>query len=814
MISKYSKYVPLNLPEDNTTELFVRGMEKKAQQIEENTLELQSYSDKIASIDIARASDKEYFDAKYNELLTNVNTLSTVDFSSPVNIRRAKESLGAILNDKRIINSRLETENYRTLSSEWDKVKSDPRLAKYYHSDNYNNDMRKAMNWLNSDDPMAKIGVQGASLYTGIHEELDTIGQKTKAATNEYQVGEFTNALVTEKNKLGIQAIVSNNAQLDSQLRIQYEERKAENPQFDQSLYESHKAALAQYKEAYNNMLIQDDLHPEKSTIKPEFQNIANYYKAKISELSNIDKISPDQRGFLLYKNDYEQNFVAKHGSERSVVFKKNDAAFAAATLGIQKDSLVLKERQINNAQFNADRDYNLEVQQLAQNERKLIGEGKIASGDTSGVQEDGLIDIPVTTKEETPLESTSRLSGELHTQSFNALKELINDVKQLPNSRQAIDAIESKLKQKGINVDLDAKDLKRLLLIPKNLEILSNAMDTVISNSGKDLQTPNVVRIREGLSKVSNLNTIALQQAFKLKKAKELALKSLNLKEEPKETFNPFSDASLNKKNFDKEVNRFLGVNESVHYQNKAISLSELDKKKDGENLGLASYLNSLKYEKGYFEDEKGAVYRTSKNAVIKDKKASGSTGDLVDDIDLEKSDMIYLDPKTNRIKINARDKENKILGTYYLKINPRETKVIAEKMKYDYNKLIDATVTEDTMYDEGLDLDSQKFHANQYKYLSSSDLGIPGNAHISFRTIAGSKGRRIFALNYNNETFELHNFASLAHMKQVIANTYKARVAKYLELNPSATQEEVRKNALEHTMLDLRGEGNKVKK
>lgn len=823
MISKYSKYVPLNLPDDKTTELFVKGMEYKAQKIEQNVTELQSYSDALSSVDIARVSDKEYFDSKYNELLKSVNDSSTVDFSNPANIRKVKSDLGVVLNDSRIINARKETENYRNISSEWETTRSDPRLMKNFRQANYNHDMRKASNWLNSEDPMARIGLTGASLYDGIFEELNEAGQKVKASTNEFQVTESLNALVTEKNKLSVNSIVNNNPRLDGQLRIEYENKLAENPEFDNQLQGSIAATRQMYVNSLNDMMIGDDLQNKKSAIKPEYQNIANYYRSKISELDAIDKMPPDQKGFYVYKNNHAQGFVAQHASDRSATYKKNESYFELRSAALADDKFKLDLQKEANDLNIATQGLDIDRERLQMDKAELaikaVG-GSLSPEEGAGNVYTGpmTMNLPVVIPEgQTFLQTATNSRNELFLASFNTLKATIEDVKSLKNSRQIIDGAEAKLKSQGINIDLDAKDISAYMMTPVNLAALTNALDSMVANSGKDVQNPTTVRIRQGLANTTNINTLFIKQGIEIKNAQKAAMAEMKINKIPTvpkgskwdpigNLIDDYTGAGAQLKKFNELTNKYMKNFTEYHYQPRVIPLVDLEKKTDDKHIEVSTYLKSVLLNKGYVVDEKGNAHRTSKNAVVKEGTSSGSTDNkLVKDIDFSKSKFIYLDPVKSRMQIQAFDKDDNNLGLFYLPLDKNETYQLTTKLGSTPTEFLDHTQTEDSLYDRGIDKATQEILANAVKYISASDLGIPGSAHITYRTIAGSEGKRIFKLDFDDRTFELHNFKSLAHMKSAISTIYRKRAEEYKRLNPSAEQGEVRAEALNHTMLDM---------
>lgn len=802
MISKYSKYVPLNLPDDQSTELFVKAMEYKAKNIESNVSELQAYTDEVANVELVRASDKEYFNNSLNGLLSEVNELSTVDFSNMANVKRAKQAIGSVLSDKRIVNGLKETANYYKTITQWDKVKSTPGLSKNYHSSNYQRDMGRLLDYINSDDPMASSGLQGASLYSGVYEKLDQAGNKFKTSSKDYQLGDFTLMTIKEKNKLGLHSLYSSDSEIDNQLQIELEVRKRNNPNFDKDMVSRINPTISAYKKTLDNVLMQYDLQPGKSPAKPELEGMVSYLSNAVRELESIKELPIEQQSQYMLKNEFTRNFVSKFGSDQDVSTKVDTARLAAAKMGLDNKRFSLDVQKEENDMAIAKRTQDREDLELNLAQLGVSKKGSQKSSSENEFNEPITLDLPTTISDKTFTEQINGSKLNYLNQSKAAIADVIRIFHQLPNYKEKAKQVQDILANKNIKINLDNKNIDNFLLVPSNLSAFSAALDLVASNSGVEIQNPLVTKITQGLSRATNLSTLGVAEGFKIKTAQKAAYNSLGLK----------NNSNIEDKDaFDKEVERHLQTMQIIHYQDKALPLTGLKEKEDKASIALSSYMRSLLETKKYVEDEKKNAYQLTDEAVVKDGKSLSSSSDLKDKIDFEKSDFIYLDAKNKRMKYAARDSEGKSLGDFYLPLSQREVKQVAElHSPGSYESLVDFNQTEDNLYDSNLDEETQETLSNQVKYLSSAELGLPVNTHIQYRTLSGREGERSFAIKINNKDYNLYGFQSLLHLKQGISSTYKIMEKKFKDKFPEATAAQVKSAALNYTIEELQRNGH----
>lgn len=794
MISKYSKYVPLNLPDDQSTELFVKGMEYKAKQIETNVTELQSYTDQVNNIDLGRVADKEYLKEKMNSALTQVNDLEGVDFSNIANVRKAKSIIGGVLQDKRILHNLLETKHSKTIMSQWEKIKSTPGLIKNYRASNYTRDMNRVQNYFISNDETPSIGLTGASLYTGIYEQMDAQGQKFKESTKDTILdGTYQIMTVKEKNKVGMYSLTLNNAELNNQLAIELENLKTANPNYEKEVAGNLQQSIDVYTDRLDRFKTSYQLSNNKQKEGAELEGTLEFMTNSLRQLKELKSAPLEQQAAYMLKHSYGESFVARHGSGQDVTYKTNLAEVTKQKLGIDVANFNLRERDSTFDNKMADKKYELDVAKFGLDEKIA---GKKAGTDDNA--EPAFIEDAVYVSDDDFYTQAKKTTSDNYTQAMSSLREVVSIVHRMPHSAEKIARVEKMLADKGIIVDLDAKDINKFLLVPSNLTALSAAMDLVTSNSGVDIKNPQVSEIRAKLSDVTRLSTLTIMSGYEVQAAEEAA---------------KVFTKSTSGKAYEKSVNDNLKINGISYYQNKLIPMVGLDDKTDKDNLKASSYMNTLKYSKGYFLDEKGNAYRTSKNAVIAPGTALGSTIDLVEKkIDLEKSKYISLDPNKKLAKIEARNSDGESLGIFYVPLATSETKQLANLiMPGGYSKAVDMVYTEDNFYNKNPSKEVIKKLSTIPKYMNSDDLGMLKDAHIEFKTKNGGLDYRDFILSINSKEVQLSGLKTLAHLKQSVAVTYKRRADDWRKTHPNATTDEVHEKALLYTMIDLQGSGSK---
>lgn len=808
MISRYNKVIPLEIPKDSSTELFVKGLEQVNKRAETTSNELIEFTDKISAIDLIRPIDKSYFDSKYNTLVNQVNELAKTDLSNPSFVNTAKKTLGELLKDPKIIQAKQATENIRLINDQWSKIMTNPKLLETaYRPQNYRADMNRISEHLNNPEVGVSFGQKNASVYTGIYEKLDTQGQKFKESINEIPQENLTNLVIKYKSLSGLHSMTNENPTLDNQLKIDYEDAKFFNKNLDTDLVKSLDSQIKAYENNLRQMQVQSDLVSESAEYKPEYQHQVGYHKAMINKLK-ILKDRPDA-SFEIFKNNYSESFAAKHYHEDKII--KTSPAIAGLQYGL------------NVAKARADEAYKNKALEIKEKEIELGKyktdvENGIGLGMTS-IYEPAL-DLPAATTvdgENSFTKTLTESTNTLHRSNLESLKNVINRVNSLPGSRERNTIIEQKLKEKGITLDLDnTKTVNEFLLVPANLAKFTAVIDHAITNSGSINQNPSAVKIMQELEVLNNNSMLVLAKQSTLNEARNNAKANQptggssefwggvahNLVRPG--TPNPareVSEGSLMEKNL-----QTMGY---TVYQDKSIPAANKLNDNTKEGKRLSTYLNSLIRNTGYVVDgENKVAYPLFDNIPVADKKVDKG---ILHKADLSKSDIVDVQPSKGRLRIALADKEGVSLGTYYIRPTRAEMEVVTEMLAPGkYNEYVNQIETFDTFYDNLTDKNVKKIIANQTNTITGTTLGLPTGFHLNYRVLGGSKGERHIQFFHNNKSYETVEFQSVADFKKGLKHTYDNTLSWLINNNKTLSKDVLEKEALKLTFEHFKKRSN----
>lgn len=138
-----SPYVPpVNL------DLMAKVLSYKQSMFDQEAEKLQNQVNQMSSLDVVKGEDRDYLNNKINNIVGNINGMGGVDLGD-LNVGNQIESYGSeIYNDPKIINAISSTKQIRNLQDSYEKMRTDPKLLKYYSAANEYDDMKKVNSYL------------------------------------------------------------------------------------------------------------------------------------------------------------------------------------------------------------------------------------------------------------------------------------------------------------------------------------------------------------------------------------------------------------------------------------------------------------------------------------------------------------------------------------------------------------------------------------------------------------------------------------------------------------------------------------------
>ena len=171
--SQTFKNTPYILPDLN---LLAKVLSVKQGQFDANSQLIQNKVNSMASLDVMRDVDKDYLNEKINNTVKNINDLGGVDLSD-YNVSNQIDSYASnIYNDQNVINAVSSTKKARSLMSSYEKMKTDPKMIRYYSDANEYVDNKQLKAWANSTDlTQTYNGPSSASPYESYDEDYRNV---------------------------------------------------------------------------------------------------------------------------------------------------------------------------------------------------------------------------------------------------------------------------------------------------------------------------------------------------------------------------------------------------------------------------------------------------------------------------------------------------------------------------------------------------------------------------------------------------------------------------------------------------------------
>lgn len=143
---KSSSYVPsLDLG------LYSKVLSIKQEKYDLGVQQEQSKINDLANLDV-RPVDKPYLNDKINNLVSTVNNFGGQDYGDP-NVLNQIEGLGSdIYGDQKVLTAVSSMKEVRSLTSNYEKYKTDPKLSKLYAPQNEWDDMSHVNQWMNNPE--------------------------------------------------------------------------------------------------------------------------------------------------------------------------------------------------------------------------------------------------------------------------------------------------------------------------------------------------------------------------------------------------------------------------------------------------------------------------------------------------------------------------------------------------------------------------------------------------------------------------------------------------------------------------------------
>ena len=185
-LSQDFKPTPYELP--ISLDLMGQVLQYKDNLFKQNASKVQSQIDAFGSLDVMRGVDKEYLNKKINNLVNNVNSLGGVDLSDNNTLNKI-ESMGSdIYNDNNVMNAISSTHAIRTLQSNIDKIKTNPKMKGMYSPANEEWDMKPIQDYLTSSQLGDSFkGSTSPTPYTNVDKTIaETLKQKKANLVETY----------------------------------------------------------------------------------------------------------------------------------------------------------------------------------------------------------------------------------------------------------------------------------------------------------------------------------------------------------------------------------------------------------------------------------------------------------------------------------------------------------------------------------------------------------------------------------------------------------------------------------------------------
>ena len=817
MISRFTKYTPLDIPQDNSADFFIKALDYRMKKEDAGVAELQAFADATSNIDILRASDKEYFDTKYKALTEEVNNLSTLDLTNPSALHKAKQTLSTIKDDPRIVNALKSTQNARKVVGQWDKVMTDPRLKAQYNSVNHSEDLAELEAYLNGDEK-ASFGLQGARLYDGFHENLLKDVMKLDPTTMDYGVGDgdFSKTIVKGRSRQAIMNLAKDRINSSQQLQIEFNSALRTNPKLLETNQANIKSFVDRSKRELNDIQVKakslPENNPRRAQLMQNAQELANDIEAK-ERLLTAD---PKTAAWEIYKDSVAQRMINIGGVQSvSVQLDPTDKALFDRKQKIEE--FEWRKGQDNIANMFTQQELDLKDQEIrAKSKTDLQASLGLAPEQYTL---DSYEEVPTGTEYSIAKQKTNQI----YLNQISLTKDLLKD---LHSSIAPVEFAKVQQVMKARGLDLDNLNLEKnsSLFFPKNLDALNTAITGILENSGNP-NTPLYSQISQKLSNILEMNQLRIIEAGRLRQAEDEVKKETGYSPNKKiqvssSSFDPagilakagnYDFSSKEDEDFQKKVNeklRLASGGKSVVYSYSNIPISTYASKDTKEYVAFSNNVQTTLKNSDFVTSEDGSIqYPLNSQGVSKTKNSK--SGDIIKDVDWSKSEALYIDPRKQQIIVQLKDKEGVALEggkKFAVPLNQKQVESLSTSLGYNYNQLVDVTETVD------MNIDNNNYDSKAWGEISKSLMitptakyGLPSDISLPFKVLSGSRGRRTIAFSNNGQWHTTSQFPTINQFQGAVGAGYRKNYEVLKKENPNALDKTLRQQAFKKTIEQI---------
>lgn len=802
-ISKHTQFQPLQVLEDKSVDIITGSIDRTLKKVEANQELLQTHADKLQSLDIYRASDKEYFDQKYQETMSAVEKLGSADLTDPKYIRQAQRAMNGLVKDQRIKNSIESTKNVRNVIDGWQKIQSDPKLAKqFYNSNNYLVDMHDLENYTNDTDDMAKFNKTNPSIYDGFHEDLDKSLKSLDVLTKEIPDGNFGIDVIKGRSKEALNATVSDKIKASNQFNIDFKAEMIRNPNYAQYARRQIETNIEEAKAMRSEYATKLQLMPQGDPGRETIETLISNLDSNISTQEGLRGATDEEISYNVFAQDFRKRKVHEWGDVSRtkridpVSVKLSDYAYRDKQLQLQQ-TIAQDKSKLGWAKFGEDRrqfDANLNYKlKVADAKKEALSEGETDSGDFDEIL---LTTTDTVVPDKTQFQLHNEQLRDLRETQLNELNGILEDVHGMLGAEDK-QFVDEQLRAAGINPN-DLGTSKDFFKTPKNVEIVSAAIDMVYSRSG-GIAKGYAAEIHSKLKRLKNTN-----QAYILQRSHNQALQSQALMELNREGHNITPEDLRNDpdgskmKLYRKKVNDLMEIEgPATIYATKAVPASILNNesimnRKDNQAIG--NLMGSIKNNANYLKSVDGESYYYLKDTSISGGSVHGRRHkDLMGKMDWSKSTFGNIRIDQNAIEVFPHDAEgNPLLDgkKVLLPLSTDQARAITNRMAGDgvYDQILDKTRSLDFYMDNESysNLTKQKFKNHTFLFDGES-VNMPKNFVLNYAVTDFGPGKRVIKFQHKDYPGQYKlRFATMKQFEQNMGKSYQTALAVAQKQNP----------------------------
>lgn len=375
MISQYTQLAKVEPIADLGFDFFAKAAQYKSEKIQQTHGALQStLAGFVNNVDIVKEDDRQYFNEKVKNVVDNLNNFKDLDLSDPNTVYQLNGMLGEVKQDSRVLNSILDTSNFRNVQKEHNLMMNNPKFKDLFHQDLYKADQQKMQEYINN--PGARYTQQHASINPKIEEQLDA-GFKSIAERKQVDViGEnIVTRTVKDRNLLyqNGQDVVNKNADFFIKtFGVKYDFN--ENPR--QALLGVNSLLESQYNYFKNKKTELEVAQTTTNNVNLYKEDI-EAYNQRLKDLDEKRRVVQEGKDVDLIKNiglkSYMENTALQQANKGySYISKLEMSDQAKLEADAQKQLLLLSTKnQFELGQMQLDFQYDIEKQ-------KLINEGNL----------------------------------------------------------------------------------------------------------------------------------------------------------------------------------------------------------------------------------------------------------------------------------------------------------------------------------------------------------------------------------------------------------------------------------------------------